>query len=146
MDNKIVWNKDFNVNVIEIDKQHYELFCKLEELDNFDETDNDEVSLHQLNHILYKVKNICETCFKTEEFYFNKFGYSHIADHLFEHREILKTIDDFFKVDSVSNPEGNFSSVVSFSKKMKDHILKTDLEFGKFIKNNSRSYFLKAFG
>ncbi len=87
----IEWDDSLSVNVKEIDAQHQKLVMAINEL-------NEEMRLGKgqdaLNKILKDLISYAATHFKTEETYFNKYGYPDTERHKKEHTDFVAKVSD----------------------------------------------------
>jgi hemerythrin len=88
----IQWNDGLSVNVAEIDKQHQKLVGMINDL-------NDAMLQGKGKDIIGKILNglflYAGTHFKTEERYFDQFGYPEAESHKKEHTDFVKKVSEF---------------------------------------------------
>ena len=89
---QITWNDNLSVGVKEIDQQHKKLIDLINAL-------NDAMKVGKGKEALGKIVNslidYTATHFKTEEKYFDKFGYPEKLNHKIEHEAFVKKAVDF---------------------------------------------------
>jgi len=88
----IQWNDSLSVSVAEIDRQHQKLIGMINEL-------NDAMRQGKGKDVLGKIINglitYTGTHFKTEETYFDKFGYPDADSHKKEHSNFVRKVTEF---------------------------------------------------
>jgi hemerythrin-like metal-binding protein len=88
----ITWQNTYSVNVAEIDTQHKTLIAMINELfDAMKAKRGDTV----IEGIIEKLASYTETHFKTEEKYFDRFGYAETAAHKLAHAQFVDKVVDF---------------------------------------------------
>lgn len=126
----INWNDSFSVNVAEIDQQHKKLISMINEL-------SDAMKQGKGKDILGKIVNsllgYTATHFKTEENYFDQFGYPDTDSHKKEHIAFVQKVSDFkdgFEKGSLSLS----IEVINFlSDWIQNHIKGTDKKYSPFF-------------
>ena len=126
----IQWNDSFSVNVVEIDKQHQKLIGIINDLD-------DAMSLGKGKDILGKIINglinYAGIHFKTEERYFDQFGYPEANNHKKLHSDFVKKICEF-KDSFETSKFGLTIEVMNFlSDWLQNHIKGVDMRYGPFF-------------
>ena len=124
------WDNSFSVNVAEIDLQHQTLLSMVNELsDAMKQGQGNDV----LGNIVSGLINYAETHFKTEEKYFNQFGYPDSAAHIQEHTAFVQKISDF--KDGFEQGKLLLSiEIMNFlSDWLQNHIKGSDKKFGPFL-------------
>jgi hemerythrin len=126
----IQWNDSLSVNVTEIDKQHQKLVGMINELDD---------ALHQgkgrdaLGKIINGLIIYTGTHFKTEEKYFDQFGYPEADSHEKEHLDFVAKVSDF-KSGFEKAKFGLSIEVMNFlSDWLQKHIKGVDKKYGPFF-------------
>jgi hemerythrin len=126
----VAWNDSFNVNVSDIDMQHRKLIGMINDL-------NDAMRHGKgkdiLGRIIDGLVNYAGVHFRTEEAYFDRFGYPESRSHKIEHSSFTKEVADFkSKFDAgklalsveVMNFLGNW---------LQNHIKGVDKKYGPFL-------------
>jgi len=126
----IQWSSSYSVGVGEIDRQHQRLVEMINEL-------NDAMRERKSKDVLGKITNglinYAGTHFKTEEKYFDQFGYPEAASHKKEHLDFAKKVTDF-KASFDSGKLGLSIEVIDFlSNWLKSHISGVDKKYGPFF-------------
>jgi len=85
----LVWDNELSVNVAEIDRQHRRFIALANELSDSLRKSKGPDFVAGLVHDLI---DYAETHFKTEEKYFEQFGYPHAHSHKVEHATFLDRI------------------------------------------------------
>ena len=126
----IKWDDSFSVNVVEIDRQHQKLVNMINDLND---------AMHQgkgkdiLGKIISGLISYAGTHFKTEEKYFDRFGYPETNSHKKEHSDFVQNVSEFKnKYDSgaltLSIEVMNF-----LNNWLQNHIKGSDKKFGPFF-------------
>ncbi len=126
----IQWSSSLSVNVAEIDGQHQKLVNMINELDNAMRQGKGKDALGKIVNGLI---GYAATHFKTEEKYFDQFGYPEADSHKKEHSDFTKKVSDFkdgFEKSSV----GLSIQVMNFlSDWLQKHITGVDKKYGPFF-------------
>jgi hemerythrin len=126
----IKWDDSFSVKVAEIDRQHQKLISMINEL-------NDAMKQGKGKDILGKIVNglisYTATHFKTEENYFERFGYPDADQHKKEHIAFVQKVSDF--KDGFEKGKLSLSiEVMNFlSDWLQNHIKGTDKKYSQFF-------------
>ncbi len=126
----IEWNDSLSVKVSEFDNQHKKLISMINELDNYmRQGRGNDVILKIINDL----DNYTKTHFKTEEKYFDKFGYPDTDNHKKTHAEFVRKVSEF-KNGLESRKLGLSVEVMNFlSNWLKNHIKITDMRYSQFF-------------
>lgn len=126
----IKWDASFSVNVAEIDNQHQKLVSLINQLDAaMRQGKGREV----LDKTIAELITYALTHFKTEETYFEKFGYPDKDDHIKEHREFSQKVAAF-KKGMDERRLGLTIEVMDFlSNWLTNHIKGTDKKYSLFF-------------
>jgi hemerythrin len=124
------WSKMFETNIKEIDEQHKGLVYILNSLhDSMLKGDSNT----EMGKLLEKLVNYTVIHFKTEEEFFDKFGFPETAQHKKEHNDLTA------KASALLNDHKAGKTVVSadlmyFLKDwLKNHILGSDKKYGPYL-------------
>ncbi len=124
------WKDEMSVNVKEIDSQHKKLVNLLNELHS---AMLERKSKEALGKILDELIDYADIHFRTEEKYFDRFGYPETDAHKKEHRDFVEKVLDFRK----GYREGRLllsMDVMNFLKDwLKNHIMGSDQKYSKFF-------------
>ena len=125
----IKWQKEFATGVIEIDRQHQELFSKLDDLLNAVENGKGQKALADTYSFL---DNYTRKHFAAEEGLQRKFNYPHVTLHCEEHQIFLKNLERLKSLIAANGPgvASNLKSAVAISRRrprssVRDIILST---------------------
>ena len=126
----IQWNNSLSINIVEIDRQHQNLVAMINDL-------NDGMRQGKGKDVLGKIiKVLIEytvTHFKTEEKYFDQFGYPEANSHKQEHSYFINKVDEF-KDNFETGKIGLSIPVMNFlSDWLQTHIKGTDKKYGPFL-------------
>ena len=126
----VQWSNSLSVNVVEIDKQHHKLVDMINEL-------NDAMRSGKGKDALAKIVNgliaYTGTHFKTEERYFDQFGYPDASSHKKEHVDFVAKVSEF--KDGFAKGKIRLSiEVMNFlSDWLQNHIKGVDKKYGPFF-------------
>ena len=126
----IDWDESMSVNIAEIDQQHQQLIAIINDLfDAMTEGKGKDV----LEEIVNGLISYTQLHFKTEEQYFDRFGYPDSNSHKIEHADFIQKISSF-KEGVDRRQLGLSSEVLNFlSGWLKNHILKTDKKYSVYF-------------
>lgn len=126
----IQWNDTLSVGVSEIDKQHKELVRMINQL-------NDAMKVgkakDQLGEILVGLVKYALSHFKTEEIYFDKFGFPEAISHKKEHLDFTQKVSDFKKSFDAGTVGLSVSIMTFLSNWLTNHIKTTDKKYSKLF-------------
>ncbi len=126
----IKWEDKMSVKVKEIDEQHKKLVNMINELH---EAMLERKSKEALGKIIDGLIEYTDIHFKTEEKYFDKFGYPEADAHKKEHRDFVKKVVDFKK----GYDEGKLLLSLDVMNFLKDwlvnHIMGSDQKYSDFF-------------
>lgn len=126
----ITWNDSFSVKVLAIDQQHQKLVSMINEL-------SDAMKDGKGKDVLSKIINglilYTSTHFKTEEKYFDEFGYPDAEAHKKEHNEFVQKVLEF--KNGFNSGDLNLTvEVMNFlSDWLQNHIKGTDKKYSQFF-------------
>jgi hemerythrin len=126
----IKWDDSFSVNVAKIDQQHQELILMINELHGAMRQGKGKEVLGQIVNGLI---SYTATHFKTEEDYFNQFGYPETYSHKKEHIAFVQKVSEFN--DGFEKGKLSLSiDVMNFlSDWLQNHIKGTDKKYSQFF-------------
>ncbi len=132
----IQWSDIFSVNIKGIDEQHRELFRLINGLYDAWKANKTRDTIGKLFDGLI---NYTATHFKTEEDYFQQYGYPETAPHIEAHKALVKQAVEL--KDKFDRGELNINiEVMNFLKNwLNNHILRTDKRYSSFL--NSKGVF-----
>ena len=129
----IEWKTEFETGVAKIDAHHKELVNMINELH---EAMIEEKGKDFLGMLLDRLINYTLMHFSTEEEYMLKYRYKESEEHLKKHKELRDKATEF-KKNYDSGKTVMYMSVMTFLKEwLQNHMLDTDVKFGKFLKEN----------
>jgi hemerythrin len=121
----IEWSKTYSVGIGEIDAQHRRLF---EIINNFYENMNARVTIVP-RELIRNLEEYASTHFRTEEKYFDAFGFTDSQTHKRQHREFEARISEF-KTAYLTKGTFNAASIGDFMKQwIIHHILISDRKY-----------------
>jgi len=126
----IQWDDSFSVNVVAIDKQHQKLVGMINDL-------HDAMKQGQGKFILSKIINglidYAGTHFRTEERFFDQFGYPDAVMHMKEHAAFTQKVAEF-KSEYDEGKVGLSMDVMDFlSLWLRNHIKGVDKKYASFF-------------
>ncbi|MBN2704490.1 MAG: hemerythrin family protein [Pontiellaceae bacterium] len=129
----IQWTKELSVGVAEIDQQHQKLIETINELETAMEQEKEkEVLFGVIQELIAYAKNH----FKTEEQYFDQFGYEGGKVHKALHVSFVKKISEFCK-DYIAGRAGLSVSLLHFlGDWVVDHITGEDHKYTDCFNSN----------
>jgi hemerythrin len=126
----IQWSDSLSVNIVEIDKQHQKLIGMINEL-------NDAMRQGKGKDILGKILNglivYTGTHFKTEEVYFDKFGYPDANNHKKEHSDFVAKVSEFKDGFEKGKRGLSIEIMVFLSDWLQTHIKGVDKKYAPFL-------------
>ena len=126
----INWSDSLSVNVNEIDLQHRKLIDMINELNEAMKIGKGKDSLGK---ILNGLISYTATHFKTEEQFFDKFGYPDTVNHKKEHVAFVKKVTDFQDGFEKKNLAVTMEVMNFLSDWLRNHIKGTDKKYSKFF-------------
>jgi len=126
----------FSVNVAEIDRQHQKLIAMINEFhDAMKQGQGKDASGTIINNMF----NYTATHFKTEEQYFDRFGYPEKANHKQEHAAFVQEVSDF-KDGFAQGKLGLSLDMMNYlSDWLQNHIKRSDKKYSQFFNENGLS-------
>ena len=137
----IVWQKKYNVNVLEIDEQYRNLvesFNRLVRLVKRGVTSSEVTGLVDL------VKSQIQNCFSIEELYFQKLGFNDIGQYRQAHSACMLQLSAFRQNYDPQQPLINLAHIEGIASTLLEHIASSHTEFNTYMKENRLRTFMKA--
>ena len=127
------WIDSLSTGFNDIDKQHKELFEKFGAFLDSYENEGSEEAVFEL--FVYLKKYVHEH-FQCEEHYMQKIKYPKMLEHVEEHRKLLEKVEEF---NSQYGQKGFTEELVEDIRRvltdwLLDHIVKTDMALGSYLK------------
>jgi len=129
----INWQNNYSVQIHELDEEHKKLIDIINEL--YDAYLN---NIHQdkITHIVSEMHDYAAVHFKTEEKYFEEFGYREKAEHKAEHEAFLEKMKTF-ELDYQKNSKLLSLQILNFLQEwLNNHIMKSDKKYIPCFKSN----------
>jgi len=123
---KLVWEDKYSVGVVEIDDQHKMFFKTLNELMVIIYED---VSIEKFNEVIKFFIEYRTFHFTTEEKYFKEFNYEDSTQHIIEHNNFNKKIDEMVQQNPKYTKEFGFELINFIEDWLVGHILFTDQKY-----------------
>lgn len=126
----INWDNTLSVNVVEIDGQHQKLVGMINELhDAMRQGKSREI----LGRIIDGLISYAETHFKTEEKYFDRFGYPGTDSHKREHADFVVRVSEFKRGFDAGKVGLSIDIMCFLSDWLQRHIKGSDKKYGPFL-------------
>ena len=126
----IRWNESLSVNVAEIDRQHRKLVSLINELDEAMKQGKGKAVLGKTVDSLVQY---AVTHFRTEERYFDRFGYPDTDGHKKEHAAFVRKASE---IKDKFEQNRNFLSIEVMNfliNWLQNHIMKSDKQYSQFF-------------
>jgi len=134
---RVTWEYEYSVGVVEIDNQHKELMNLVNDLINHSTDEKNERKPYLLKAVETASSHLAKH-FDTEERVLGKTDYEKMAEHKKEHENLVA------KVKAVKNELGNnnedtvmYNLSITMKEYFLSHILLYDKEAGKYFKTGS---------
>ena len=137
----IVWQKNYNVNILEIDEKYQQLVDAFNRLVKLVKrgVDSTEISI-----AVELVQECSKKCFNTEEVYFNKLGFSDTGNYRQGHSYCLLQLSQFKTNYDQKQPLINLAHVEGIARALLCHVANSHSAFNDYMKTNGISSFMKA--
>ncbi len=126
----IQWNDSFSVNVVEIDIQHRKLIAMINDLSDAMRQGKGK---HIMGKIVKQLFEYTEIHFRTEEKYFDQYGYPEARSHKKEHSDFIRTVDKFKNEFETGKLTLSIAVMNFLSDWLQTHIMGTDRKYGLFF-------------
>lgn len=126
----LIWNDDFAIKVFEIDVQHKRLFTMVNELE---QAMQDGKGKQLLGKLLSNLVHYTRSHFETEERFMRENGYPEYQEHKDKHEKMTRKVLDVQKEFESGNAHLTIGVMAFLQNWLTQHILKTDLMFGRFL-------------
>ena len=134
MANLIEWNDDkFSVKIKTIDNQHKRLVDLINEL--YEAMTKGEAH-SKLSSILEELIQYTASHFKTEDLFFEKFGYQDSPEHILEHKAFVTKVLTFQKDFEAGNVTISKDILLFLKKWLTEHIGESDMKYAQFLIQN----------
>lgn len=131
----INWNETLSVGVEYIDNQHKRLVSIINRLNDAMLQDKGN---KVMGEILDDLLDYTKTHFASEEKLMKKYGYPESADHFREHEKLTNEVIDFIEKYRLGNAMVTMPVLQFLKEWLNNHILETDKEFGKFLREKGK--------
>ena len=129
----ISWHPGLSVKIDEIDQQHKKIIFMINELsDAMINKAGDEV----MGKIIDEMIKYTDVHFKTEEDYFERFGYKETDKHKEEHLLFVNKVVEFYNAFKKSETEVTLELLKFLSYWLQDHIKVSDKKYVELFKKN----------
>jgi len=126
----IQWGDIFKVNISNIDEQHRELFRLVNGLYK---AWKDKRPKEEIGRLLDGLINYTATHFKTEEDYFDKYGYPETSQHKEAHKALVKQALELKEKFQKGELQINIETMNFLKNWLNNHILRTDKRYTAFL-------------
>ncbi|MBN2714961.1 MAG: hypothetical protein JXX14_03840 [Deltaproteobacteria bacterium] len=137
----IVWQKNYNVNVLEIDEQYLRLVDSFNQLVRLVKRG---VDLTEISILVELVQEQSQICFNSETVYFSKLGFSDFDAYRQGHSSCLIQLSHFKKNYDQQQPLINLAHVEGIARALLGHVATSHSAFNDFMKKNRISSFIRA--
>lgn len=128
----IDWNNNLSVNIHEIDQQHLIL---IDMINNLHEAMKQGKGKEITGEIIDGLSKYTATHFKTEEDYFDIYGYPEAESHKKEHADFVSSVM-YFKEGYANGKMSLSIDVMQFlGKWLQNHIIGSDKRYSKYLNN-----------
>jgi len=126
----ITWNDNYSVGIKSIDEQHQKLVQYLQDLDIAIVQKNEKVILHKILHDLYEY---IDFHFQTEEKYFRSVNYPETEQHLIEHVNFMRKVNEFVQDYESGNTDISIEIMSFLVDWLINHICGTDRKYSRYL-------------
>lgn len=137
----IIWKKEYNVNVLEIDEQYQNLVASFNDLVRLVKRGAAE---DDVSSAVERVHSQSQNCFRTEELYFKKLGFGEINRYHNGHTSCLLKLNLFKQSYDQNQPLINLAHVEGIARALLGHVANSHIEFNHFRKENGLRSFIRA--
>ena len=134
------WKDDFSVNIKSIDEQHQELFRIGDSLYNVVSIKDGIDRYDEIMEALYEMKDYAIYHFDYEEKLMKDNGYSKFLKHKRQHDAFVNKLASIEDKDvDRKQKEVGMELIIFIANWIENHILKTDMEYKKYLNNKGIS-------
>ncbi len=126
------WSDDLETGITEIDNQHRRLVSMVNE---FYRAFKKGVDRSYIGKLLQELIEYTDYHFKTEEYYFDKFGYPEAEVHKQIHRKLVEQVLEFKKKFDEGKADISYELLNFLKDWLLNHIGKTDKKYADFLKS-----------
>ncbi|MBN2528789.1 MAG: hypothetical protein JXR76_20535 [Deltaproteobacteria bacterium] len=137
----IVWEKKYNVNVLEIDEHYSHLIESFNELVKLVKRGTEPTVISASVDLVH---SHVQNCFNTEETYFHKLGFCDMGDYRHGHSACLKKLSQFKRSYDRNQPLINLAHVEGIARALMGHIASSHSDFNAYMKENGIRRFIRA--
>lgn len=124
------WDEKLSVNIPSIDRQHQKLISLVNQLHDAMKKGKGKEAL---NYILEELISYTDYHFKTEEKYFDQYGYAETERHKNEHNSFVKKVNEFNERFSQNNAIISLEVLTFLKNWVLQHIQKEDKKYSSFL-------------
>jgi len=132
----ITWKQEYNVNILEIDKQHQKLLSLLSDLLDVANRQDDYDHYDEIITIFDELSDYTVKHFAFEEKLLNEHNYPSMDKklHELEHSSFIKKVTQIRQQDLDKNEQGILNDTIKFVLGwIQQHILATDKKYAPFL-------------
>lgn len=127
----IEWSNKYSIGIDSIDEQHKELIALINKL-NIAMAHGEAASV--VASIFEGLANYTKVHFAYEEALFKKHGYPQSTEHLKEHQQLIKRVEQFkFEFEQDLSGAVSLELIQFMTHWLLDHILKSDRDYSPFL-------------
>lgn len=124
------WNSSYVSGNAEIDTQHQELICFLNQLFNRNSFQNEKDKVKTLVEDLYK---FAWGHFAAEELYMQRYHYPELENHAKEHEKLKQKISSFRSISDYKNADLALDLLLFMKQWISIHLSNTDYKFHEYM-------------
>ncbi len=127
---KIEWSDSLSLGIKEIDEQHAKFIGYINSIALIN---NDPTKREKARQILNELRDYAKHHFDTEEKYFKKYRYPKTEEHMLEHFNLLKKLEELSK--NFLEEKANSKEILEFMQDwFENHLKKHDTKYAKWFK------------
>jgi hemerythrin-like metal-binding protein len=130
------WKDDYSVGISTIDEQHKKMINLINEVL---ESIRDGLEKQIIREILNDLEQYAIYHFAQEEILFQEYGYNKAKEHGQSHEHYIKKIESLKILASLNEEKLSILTFAFLRTWLDNHILKDDIEYGRFIRNKDIS-------
>jgi len=133
----VKWKDDLSVGIDWIDRQHQELFKRI---NSFLEGMQKGKGKEELEELMDFLANYVQEHFQTEERYMQKYNYPGLSEHKKQHQSFIQEVENLKGKFAEEGPSLTLTLQAQnkISNWILNHIKKVDMEMGAFLKGKEK--------
>ena len=127
----MIWSSDYKVDVDSLDADHITIFSLINHIDEAHHAGTDKQAISELLKVLI---DRAMAHFKREEMIMKQNEYPDFNEHVAEHREIIKNIEELYEAYLESTSHTLSRAIIRIlCSWLADHILKSDMRYKPYV-------------